>query len=129
MTGFKGREVTLTWAAAAISGVQEKGLSFGGEPIDVSDDGSASWRELLTEPGERTLDISLSGVTKSVVLRAAYFSSTPSATVVVTYPTGGGSFTGTFRIASYSETGNYKEAVTFEAELQSTGAVVFTPPA
>lgn len=129
MTAFKGRKVTLTWDGEAIAGCREKAIALNGEPVDVSDDSSAGWRTLLAEPGEKAVDLSLSGVTKSAVLRTAWFAGETQETVVVTYPTGGGSFTGTFHLASYQETGAYNDAVTFDCELQSTGAVVFTPPA
>ena len=36
---------------------------------------------------------------------------------------------GTFYLASYSETGTYNEATVFEAELQSSGVVTYTPAA
>ena len=129
--GFAGRALLLTWSGSAIGGAREKSITIGGEPIDVTDDGSSGWRKLLNDDGMRTVDISLSGVTKSNVLKAAKFAGGTStvAAIVVTYPTGGGSFTGDFKLVSYTETGTYNDAVTFDAEFQSTGAVTYTPPA
>lgn len=129
MAAFKGRKLLLTWGGTAIGGAREKSLAFNGEPVDVTDDGAAGWRTLLAEPGQREVNISVSGVTKEVALRTDWFSNVNiQRTLVVTYPTGGGSFTGTFQLASYTETGAYNDAVTFEAEFQSTGIVAFTPP-
>lgn len=128
MTAFKGRRLLLTWGGSAIGGAREKSITLGGEAVDVTDDGSSGWRTLLEEPGQKEVNISVSGVTKSHVLRADWFSGDTQETLVVTYPTGGGSFTGTFQLVSYSETGAYNDAVTFEAEFQSTGAVSYTPP-
>ena len=129
MAAKTGRKITMTWDGTAIAGVQEKGITLNGEPIDISADDSAGWRVLLDEAGERSVNISISGVIKGNVLRKAFFDEAIVEAVVITYAADGGSFTGDFNLASYSETGNYKEAVTFEAELQSTGAVTYTPPA
>lgn len=127
MVGFIGRKIVLTWDGAAIDGVREKGIALNGEPVDVTDDNSDGWREVLAEAGEHQVNVSLSGVTKSDVLKEAWFDVEDRIkAVTITYPDGGvlalNAFLGTF-----SETGPYNDAVTFEAELVSTGAVTFTP--
>ena len=129
--GYVGRQLLLTWSSSALGGAREKSITIGGEAVDVTDDSSVGWRELLDDDGVRTVDISVSGVTKSHVLRAAKFAGggSTTATMAITYPSGGGSFTGTFKLVSYTETGAYNDAVTYDAEFQSTGAVVYTPPA
>lgn len=119
-----GRAITMTWGGAAIAGAQEKGIKVNGEVIDVSDDDSAGWRELMSEHGEKSVDISLSGVTKSTALMTAMINGTELKALVLTYPDGS-TLTGNFLIASYNETGPYKGAQMFEAELQSSGAVVY----
>lgn len=124
MTSFVGRKIVLTWGGQEIAGVREKGIAINGEPIDVSDDGSDGYREILAEAGELTVNISLSGVTKSTVLKAAAASlNDRTEEVVIQWPVG--QLTGDFYLASYNETGNYKEATTFEAELQSTGTFTY----
>jgi predicted secreted protein len=122
---FPGRTVAVTWNSAALA-CREKGVTVNGEPLDVSDDSSAGWRVLDTELGEQSVNVSVSGLTKAHTLRHGIGT---QATLTVTYPTGQGSFTGTFQLASYSEGAPYKESVTFDAEFQSTGVVTFTPPA
>ena len=128
MSARVGRAITLTWDGAAIQGVREKGVALNGEAIDITSDEDDGWRTLLDVPGQNEVNITLSGVTKSTVLRAAWFSGSRTETVVVTYPSGG-SFTGSFYLASYSEAAPYNDAFTFDAELQSTGEVTYTPPA
>lgn len=125
MAGRIGRSVALTWDGAAVAGVREKGIALAGEPIDVTDDDSAGWRTLLTEAGENQVTISISGVTKDAVLRTAWFAGDRTNVVTLTYPSGGGTLTGTFYLASYSEAEPYNGAATFEAELQSSGVVTF----
>ena len=124
MVKYLGRAATLTWGGAAIAGVQEKSIAINGEPIDVSDDDSAGYRELLADHGEKSVDVSLSGLTDGTVLKEAMVNGDEVKALVLTWPDGS-TLTGDFMIASYSETGNYKGASTFEAELQSTGAFVF----
>jgi TP901-1 family phage major tail protein len=126
MPSFLGRKVELTWGGAEIPGVREKGISLNGEAIDVSADDSLGWRELLAEAGENQVNVSVSGVTRSAALNSDWFAGTRTKAVEITYPDGG-VIAGNFFLASYSDTGPYKDATTFEAELQSTGAVTFTP--
>lgn len=129
MVGFIGRKIALTWNGAAVDGVREKGIALNGEPVDVTDDVSDGWRELLAEAGEHQVNISLSGVTKSDDLKVSWFAVTDRIkAVTITYPDGG-VLAGNFFLASFSETGPYLDATTFEAEIQSTGAVTFTPGA
>jgi len=126
MVGFIGRKIALTWDGAAIAGVREKGIALNGEPVDVTDDASDGWRELLAEAGEHQVNVSLSGVTKSDALKEAWFDVADRIkAVTITYPDGG-VLSGNFFLATFSETGPYSDATTFEAELQSTGPVTYT---
>jgi predicted secreted protein len=125
-TGTLGRKIIFKWNGATIPGVREKGAAVNGEPVDTSDDDSSGWRELLDEPGSRSVDISLSGVTKSDVLRIVAYSNSKTGAATIEYPDGG-IVNGDFHLATYSETGPYNDAQTFEASLQSTGAVTYTP--
>lgn len=121
-----GRSVLLTWNSAAIAGVREKSVALNGTPIDVTADDDAGWRKLLTASGEDHVDIDLSGVTKSQILKSDFFAGTRTRTISLTYPSGG-VLTGSFYLASYSEKGPFKDAVTFDAKFQSTGPITWTP--
>lgn len=124
--GFPGRDLELTWNGNAIAGVREKGVTINGEPIDVTSDDDDGWRKLLTTPGQKQVDISVSGVTKGHVLKADWFANNRQRTATITYPDGD-TITGTFHLVDYVETGTYNDATTFEANLQSSGAVTYTP--
>lgn len=128
MAGFKGQRITFEWDGEEIPGVREKGISAAGEAVNVTSDENGSWQTLLDEAGEDAVTISISGVTKSDVLRAAWFSRDRTADVTLTYPNGA-VIEGTFFMASYNETGPYNDATTFEAELHSNGEVTYTPAA
>lgn len=126
MPAAVGRQITFTWNALTIAGVREKGVSLNGEPIDISADDSAGWRELMTLAGQNEVNISLSGVTKDQTLMKDWFAGTRTRTAVLTYPDGR-VISGTFFLATFSDTGPYNDAVTFEAEIQSSGVVTYTP--
>jgi predicted secreted protein len=131
MAARLGRKVVFTWNGAAIEGVREKGIAFNGEPVDITDENSNGMRELLAESGENSMDVTLGGLTKSQVLKKAWMDglATPSArvgAVTITYPDGG-VITVTLRLNNYSETEPYKDATTFQAQLQSSGSFAFTP--
>lgn len=118
----------MTWGGAAVLGVREKGVTRNGEPIDVASDEDSGWRTLLTTAGQNEVDISLSGVTKDLVLRNDWHAGNRTKTLALTYPDGS-ILSGSFYLANFNETGAYNDAVTFDATLQSTGAVTWTPGA
>jgi predicted secreted protein len=136
MPSFKGRAIAFTWGDDGgdpatpfqIPGVREKGVALNGEPVDVSADDSSGWRELLDVAAENQVDLSLSGVTREDQLKQDWFGGNRTKAVTITYPDGG-VIAGDFYLANYNETGTYNDAVTFDAELQSTGVVTYTPAA
>lgn len=127
MAGYAGRDIDFEWNSAAILGVREKGITLNGEPINVTSDEDNGWQLLLANiSAEDSVEISLSGVIKDERLRTDWFARTRTRTAEITYPTGS-VLTGTFMLSSYSESGPYNDATTFEATLMSSGAVTFTP--
>ena len=127
MTAHVGRSIQLTWNAAEILGVRQKGIAMNGEAVDVTSDEDDGWRTLLAVSGQNEVTLTISGVTKSNVLLTDWFAGTRTRAVVVTYPDGG-EISGNFFLSSYTDTGPYNDATTFEATLVSTGAVAYDPP-
>jgi predicted secreted protein len=130
MAAQVGRAVKFYWGDESpqpeIPGVREKGIELSGEAIDITSDDSDGWRELLTVAAQNEVNISLSGVTKDATLLSDWMAGTRTQTATIEY-TNGATITGTFYLATYTETGVYNDAVTFEAELQSSGVVTYTP--
>ena len=124
MAAMIGRGIALSWGAATIAGVRQKAVSVDGAPVDVTSDEDSGWQTILTVAGQQSVGLSLSGITKDKKLKTDFFAGTRTKEVILTYPDGS-TFTGSFYLASYKETGAYNDAVTFEADLQSTGAVVW----
>jgi predicted secreted protein len=127
--GFLGRDLSLQWGgnspSDALLGVREKGIEINGEAVDVTSDDNDGWRTLLSEPGQKEVTLSLSGVTKDNRLKSDWFNNRRVQPAILTYPDGA-TITGNFYLASFNETGTYNEATTFEAELQSTGEVTYS---
>ena len=128
MTANAGRRIALTWGGQPIPGVREKAVALNGEPIDITSDDSLGWRELLSDdPAENQVTISISGVTKSFALRQDWFQNSRMQVATITYPDGS-TITGNFYLATYTDTGPYNDATTFEAELQSSGVIAASSP-
>lgn len=126
MAAFYGRAVEFAWNALPVLGVREKGISINGEAVNVTSDEDDGVQHLLSTDAERSWEISISGVIKDAIFRAAKASGAIQDTVLITYPDGA-TISGTFNLAAYSEGLPYNEAVTFQATLQSTGPVTYTP--
>lgn len=128
MAGKIGRTISFKWDGVEVAGVREKSVAINGEPVDVTSDEDNGWRTLLTDAGENSVNISLSGITKSDALKAAWFSGDRTEEVTLTYPDGG-IVSGAFFLATFNETGPYNDAVTFDCELQSSGEVEYAAAA
>jgi len=123
--GIKGRDVTFTLGAAAVLGVNSKGISFSNEMLDSTDDDSSGWTEFVATPGLKSAEFSVSGLVKNLELMKAYFSASQIFAVVKTYPDGS---TLTFDAAmtgAPSFSGESNAIMSFEASFTSSGAVVF----
>lgn len=128
MSAAVGRDVTVTWKGSAILGLREKKINHNDEPIDITTSEDAGVQVLLNASGQDSIELSLTGVTKDDVLKTDWFSggSARQGALVVTYPNGA-TLSGTFQISNFKEGVPYKEAITFETTMKSTGAFVFTP--
>lgn len=132
MAASAGRQISINWGntspATLLEGIREKGVELGGEPIDITSDDDDGWRTLLALPSQNEVNISISGVTKDDTLKAAWFSGDRTEECAIEFADGS-TIVGSFFLATYNETGTYNEAVTFEATLQSSGVIVYTPAA
>jgi len=124
--GFKGRKIQITWKGERIAGVRERSLACAGEPVDITSDDDDGWRRLAHEngPSQRNIDFNCSGVTKSSVLKEDFFSGDTDGELIIDYPTGH-RVSGTAVLTSYTDTGPYNDATTFEAAFQFSGEVTF----
>lgn len=123
-----GRDFVIKKATTAIAGCRTKTVTFNGEPIDVTTDDDSGFRTLLGTEGQKSIDMSVEGLTKDDVLRQAALSGSSLllTDITVEYPNGD-SLSGDFFMTSLEETGTYNDAVTFTASFQSSGEFTYTP--
>lgn len=122
MAEILGRNMVLSKSSTAIAGVRTRSFAVNNTPVDITSDDSSGWRELLVEPGDKSIEISVSGVaTDTVLLTNALSTSDISGSYSLAWDSN--TLSGTFMVASFAQTGEYNGAVTFEATLQSSGAV------
>lgn len=124
--GFAGRKVTLTIGGAGSIPIQTKGLSINNEMIDVTSDTSNGWATALAEPGQKSIELTFSGIVENLNLLMSTINNTSQIyACVLTYPDGS-TVEGDFGFGSFSDTGEYNGAYTFEATMSSSGEVTFT---
>lgn len=126
MPAAVGRQVDFYWGGASVLGVREKGVELNGEPINTTSDEDDGRRTLLNVSAEDEVNITVSGVTKDTRLKTDWFAGNRMKQLSIGYPDGN-EITGQFYLASYSDTGPYNDAVTFEASFQSNGQVTYLP--
>jgi TP901-1 family phage major tail protein len=134
MTGIRGRAIQVKRGGTLVAGVRTKSITINGSPIDITSDDDAGVRKLLDQPGQIDVSISVSGVVVSEQLRTESLSASDRVQATLFQyqdgyegsPNNTHGFSGDFFLASYTETGEYQGAVTFEAEFQSAGAVTYS---
>lgn len=117
-----GRTVTISDGGTVIAAARTKSLTINNESVNVTTDGDSGIQTLLTEPGEKAVEISVEGIGNQEVLTATALSTNLVTELIFNYGTY--TITGDFFQSSYSEGMPYNDAVTFTASYQSTGAVV-----
>jgi predicted secreted protein len=129
MSANVGREFLLKKDGVVLcAGVQNKSVTINNEPVDITSDDDAGWRTLLETVGLRSIDISFSGVTKDTSLKDLVLSATGAMIedVTIEYPDGS-EIEGDFFFASLGESGEHNGAVLFDASLNSSGEMTYTP--
>ena len=123
-----GRELLVKRGSTVIAGVRTKTVTFNGEPVDVTSDDDSGFRTMLAEAGQKSIDMSVEGVTKDNELRSAALSGTSLllTDVNIEWPNGD-TLTGDFFLNSVEETGTYNDAITFTSSFQSSGSWTYTP--
>ena len=130
MAALVGRKVTFTPknGGAAVIGLRTKTINLNNEPIDITSDDDDGFRTLLEDdPSERSIDFTAEGILKDAAL--IELAAAGGAMLIEEYEMdipGIGKFTGDFYFGSIEIGAEYQEAVTFSAEIQSSGEFTFT---
>ena len=127
---FNGRQLTFDWSATTLAGVRSRSLNMSNEYVDVTTDDSTGWRTLLSDPGLRSIEVTISGITEDEVLIAAMqAASVASDTLQADLPsslTTPGNISGSYLVSSLELSGDHDGAYEFSATFMSTGAITYT---
>lgn len=126
MAEVSGRDLTVALGSGTsptvITGCRSKSVTINNEVIDITTDDDAGWRNLLSVPGMKSIDLEIEGVWVDSAVRTAILSASDiSDTVTLTWETGQ-TLSGTGILANYTETGEHDGAKTFSVSIQSAGA-------
>jgi TP901-1 family phage major tail protein len=115
-----------------VAGLRARTLAFNAASVDITDQESAGrWRELLEGAGIKNARITGSGIFKDAAsdetLRSYFFNGTIRSWRVIVPDLG--TVEGAFQIASLEYGGQHDGEVTFDLNLESAGALTFTPAA
>ncbi len=126
MAANVGRKLLVKRNGATIAGARTKSVTVNNEPIDVTTDDDSGYRTLLEAPGQQQIDLSVEGLTKDDALKqAAIEGTTLIEPYTIEFPSGA-TVEGDFRLNNIELGAEYNAAITFTAEIQSTGAYTYT---
>jgi len=126
MASNVGRKLLIKRDGTTIAGVRTKSVTINNEAIDVTTDDDSGYRTLLEEPGQKQIDLSVEGLTKDdALLQSAAEGTTLIDAYTIEFPSGA-TITGDFRFNNLEMGAEYNAAITFTAEIQSTGSYSYT---
>ncbi|MEL6687423.1 MAG: phage major tail protein, TP901-1 family [Pseudomonadota bacterium] len=110
-----------------VAGLRTKSISFNSKTVDVTDQASNGWTELLPEAGIRSVSVTGSGVfrdaTSDALIRAAFFGQeTLSAQLIIP---DFGTITAPVLVTGLTYGGTFQGEATFELTLTSAGEPAF----
>ena len=93
----------------------------------MTTDDDDGFRTLLADPGLRSMEVTVGGISSDQVLIAEIMkASITGEPLSVGLPTTTGTLNGTFLLSSFEQNGEHDGAVEFSATFMSTGAVTYT---
>jgi TP901-1 family phage major tail protein len=127
MAGANGRALTIDWDAVTLVGVRTRGYTITNDYVDVTTADDGGWRTLLADPGLRSMEVTVGGISSDQVLIAEITkASITGEPLSVGLPTTTGTLAGTFLLSSFEQNGEHDGAVEFSATFMSTGALTYT---
>jgi TP901-1 family phage major tail protein len=127
MAGANGRALTIDWDSVTLVGVRTKGYTVTNDYVDVTTDDDDGWRTLLADPGVRSVEATVGGISSDQVILAEIMKANISGEpLTIQLPTTTGTMAGTFLCSSYEQVGETDGAVEFSAAFMSSGAVTYT---
>ena len=114
-----------------LGGLKASNFSIKTNGVEVTNVGSANWRELLDTAGHKSANISGNGEfindTAWQFIRTNFLAQILTGFEIINGATGG-TWAGLFKITTLDTAGDMASAVKFTIALESSGPMVFTPP-
>ncbi len=129
---FIGRKLVFEYpTGTVIASVRTKSFTVDSSAIDVTTDDDSGIRKLLEESGQHQIDMSVEGILKDDVLLkqivdGTLFLQELTIKLPFTFTTTQATIVGDFRFNNFEVSGEYQDAITFTATMQSSGAFTFT---
>lgn len=130
MAGYNGRQLTVDWDSVTLVGARSKTVNRNNDLVDVTTDDDSGWRTLLANPGLKSVEVQISGITSDKVLIAEFYNaSVTGETLEITLPINTDVEAGTFMLSNIETTAEHDGAIEFSATFMSSGEVTWTPGA
>ena len=127
MAGTNGRSLLVDWDSVTLVGVRTKGYTVTNDYVDVTTDDDDGWRTLLADPGVRSVEATVGGISSDQVILAEIMKANITGEpLTIQLPTTTGTLAGTFLCSSFEQSGETDGAVEFSATFMSNGAVTYT---
>ena len=129
---FVGRALIFEYpTGTAIASVRTKSFTVDSSAIDVTTDDDAGIRTLLEAAGQHQIDMSVEGLLANdslleQIVSGTLFIQELTIKFPFTFTTTQATIVGDFRFNNFESSGEYQDAITFSATLQSTGTFTFT---
>ena len=119
-----GRTYTISVDGTDIATARTKSFTINNTVVNVSSDSDSGLQRLLDVPGEKSIEVSVEGLTDptdTTLFDLANSGTDIVAAIVFTSATE--TITGDFAITSYNDGMPYNDAITFTASFSSDGAI------
>lgn len=130
MAGYNGRQLEVDWDSVTLVGMRSKTVTRNNDLVDVTTDDDSGWRTLLANPGLKSVEVQISGITSDKVLIAEFYdASATGETLEITLPINTDVESGTFMLSNIETTAEHDGAIEFSATFMNSGEVTWTPGA
>jgi TP901-1 family phage major tail protein len=133
MVAQKGKDLLMKIEGESgfvtVAGLRSKRIAFNSQTVDITNaDSAGRWRELLAGSGVQRAAVSGSGIFKDAqsdaLMRQRFFAGAIVGWQIAVPDFG--TVEGPFQVTALEYTGSHDGEVTFEAALESAGAISFT---
>jgi TP901-1 family phage major tail protein len=128
MAGHNGRKLIIEWDTVDLVGIRTKTYSVTNDYVDVTNDDDDGWRTLLADPGLRSVEVTVGGITvDQILLNEIMKANITGEPLDIELPTAtGAQLSGTFVVSNYEGSGEHDGAYEFSATFMSAGVVTYT---